>query len=84
MSNHFLSLTLVPVQAGGRPAAGQRPARQSLRAAGRGGARAGAEQPQTGSGQEGGAAEDPGVRRWGYVDPAAPGCGADASLLSPA
>lgn len=55
-----------PDEAGGAPPAGQRPARQSVRAAGRVGAGAGAEQQQAGPGQQDGPAEDPGVRaqRW--------------------
>lgn len=50
-----------PDQAGGASPAGQRPTRQSLRAAGRFSPRAGAEQPQAGSGEPGSPAEDPGV-----------------------
>lgn len=51
-----------PGQAGGAPPAGERAARQSLRAAGRVGPRAGAEQPPAASGQTDGAAEAPEVR----------------------
>lgn len=51
----------VPGQAGGAPAAGERPARQSVRAAGRGVSRAGAEQPHADSGQSHCPAQDPRV-----------------------
>lgn len=54
-------LSVVPDEAGGAPEASQRPTRQSVRAAGRVGPRAGAEQPQTVRGQPWGPAADPGV-----------------------
>lgn len=52
----------VPEQTGGAPQAGERPARQSLRAARRLRPRAGAEQPEAGSGQQDSSAKDPGVK----------------------
>lgn len=61
-NNHFICFPSVPDEAGGAAQAGERPARQSLRAAGRVGPRAGAEQPQAGSGQTHGAAEAAEVR----------------------
>lgn len=59
----FICFASVPDEAGGPAEAGERPARQSLRAAGRVGPRAGAEQPPAGSGQTHGAAQAAEVRR---------------------
>ena len=73
-----------PEQAGGAAPPGERAARQSLRAAGRVGPRAGAEEPQAGCGQADGAAEGPEVRRGRGGRGGARGRSSSSRLLSAA